>query len=312
MENLWLSIAIVLPVFLMMGSGFVVRRLNWVDEHTVRQMNGVLFRVFLPILLCNNIRYASAESLSNPGIYLYVAAGLCLLCVVCMGVVPRFMKDKRRIGVMVQGLMRSNYALLGLPLVASMFPGEDMSVASLMVVATVPFYNMLSVICLQTFCGGEVRFGRVLKSIARNPLIIGCAVGIALMLLPVNVPSFVDSAMRTLGSAATPLALFLLGAAFSVSAVRENRLAIAVVVLLRLFLIPAIFVLGAALLGYRGVPLASVYIAFGAPGAVSSYTMAQQMGGDADLANHIIVFTTLFSILSMVAFIFFFKQMGWV
>ena len=67
----------------------------------------------------------------------------------------------------------------------------------------------------------------------------------------------------------------------------------------------------ALLLGFREVPLASVLIAFGAPTAVSSFTMAQQMDGDDVLAGQIVVFTTLLSVVSLVAFIFVFKQMGW-
>ena len=51
---------------------------------------------------------------------------------------------------------------------------------------------------------------------------------------------------------------------------------------------------------------------FAAPGAVSSFTMAEQMGADGDLAGQIVVFTSLFSIITMFFWIFINKQLGYI
>ena len=65
-----------------------------------------------------------------------------------------------------------------------------------------------------------------------------------------------------------------------------------------------------ALLGYRGDTLVPILAIFGAPIAVSSYTMAEQMDGDGELAASLVVLTTAFSILTMFLFIFALKQLG--
>ena len=311
MENFLLSLNIVIPVFLIMGLGYAAKALKWLDDKSAKVMNALIFKIFLPILLCNNIRNADISKLANPGVFIYVAVGLCVLFGVSMLLMPLFSKDGRRTGVLVQGICRANYAFLGLPLIAAMFPGQDTSVASLMVAATVPFYNALSVVALEIYRGGQIKPGKILKNIAKNPLIIGCVVGLVLLLAGIKLPMVLDKAMTDVGKAATPMALFLLGASFSFSAVRGNGRDLSFAVAMKLVIVPLIFVGIALLLGFREVPLASVLIAFGAPTAVSSFTMAQQMDGDDVLAGQIVVFTTLLSVVSLVAFIFVFKQMGW-
>lgn len=310
MDNFLLSLNIVIPVFLIMGLGYVAKALKWLDGPAVKKMNAVIFKIFLPILLCNNIRNADITKLAQPGAFVYAAVGLTLLFGVSMLLMPLISKEGRRTGVLVQGICRANYAFLGLPLIAAMFPGQDTSIASLMVAATVPFYNALSVVALEIYRGGKIKVTKILKNIAKNPLIIGCVVGLVLLLTGVKLPGIIDKAMTDVGKSATPMALFLLGASFSFSAVRGNGRDLSFAVAMKLVVVPIIFVGAAVLMGFRDVALASILIAFGAPTAVSSFTMAQQMDGDDVLAGQIVVFTTLLSVVSLVAFIFVFKQMG--
>jgi len=310
MENFILSLNIVIPVFLIMGLGYAAKAFKWLDEPAVKKMNAVIFKIFLPILLCNNIRNADITKLAQPGAFIYVAIGLTLLFALSMLLMPLISKDGRRTGVLVQGICRANYAFLGLPLIAAMFPGQDTSIASLMVAVSVPFYNALSVVALEIYRGGKIKIGKILKNIAKNPLIIGCVIGMILLLGGIKLPTIIDKAMSDVGKAGTPVALFLLGASFSFSAVRGNGKDLTFAVAMKLVVVPLIFVGAAVLMGFRDVALASILIAFGAPTAVSSFTMAQQMDGDDVLAGQIVVFTTLLSVVSLVAFIFVFKQLG--
>ena len=73
---------------------------------------------------------------------------------------------------------------------------------------------------------------------------------------------------------------------------------------------PLIFLSLALAAGMRGVALACVFIAFGAPTAVSSFPMAQQMGGDGELAAEVVAVTSTFSILTTFLFVFALKSMG--
>ena len=305
-----LSVNIVLPLLLMMAAGYGARAAGLLCETTVTQVNNLCFRVFLPILLMNNIRSASLAGVSGASVLLFSAVGLVLLFAVLMAVVPRLVRENSRRGVVVQALFRSNYALFGMAVLASMFPGEELTLPSLMIPVSVPIYNILAVICLESFRGGQVSPAKLAGKIVRNPLIIGCAAGIVLMLLGNPVPAFLNTALVDLGKIATPLALFTLGASFRLDALRSNGRTIAWVTAGKLVIVPLAVLSIAIALGYREQALASVLIAFGGPVAVSSFTMAQQMDGDSDLAAELVISTTLFSVLTLFVFIFIFKMLG--
>ena len=310
LENLVLSVNIVLPLLLVMAAGYGARAAGMLSETTVTQVNNLCFRVFMPIMLMNNIRRASLAGVSGVSALLFSAVGLLVLFAVLMLVIPKIVRENPRRGVIVQALFRSNYALFGMAVLSSMYPGDDLALPSLMIPVSVPIYNVLAVICLEAFRGGQVSPGKLVGKIARNPLILGCAAGLVLMLLGNPVPKFLDDALLDLSKIATPLALFILGASFRLDALRGNGRAIAWVTAGKLVVVPFVVMAIAIAAGYRDQALASLLIAFGGPIAVSSFTMAQQMDGDADLAAELVVSTTLFSVLTLFVFIFAFKMLG--
>lgn len=312
MEQLILSIEIVLPLFLVMLVGFVCKKLKVVTETLARQMNGLVFRVFLPVLLCKNIYSSSLDSLLNPGVFLFAGLGILLLFFALLLVIPRIEKHRPTCSAMIHAMLRSNYAYFGIPLVQSMFPGQDVSVASLLVVVVVPLFNVLAVIILEMFRGGKADAGQIVKKIAKNPLIIGSLAGLVILLTGIRMPAILQKPIDDLSKVATPLALFLLGASVDLTKTGSHVKQLVMCVTTRLVLAPLLAVAAAILLGMRGVELASVLVIFGAPAAVNSAIMSQQMGANGELAADAVVFTTAFSALSMFVFVFVLKSLGMV
>ena len=309
-ENLLISLNIVLPLLLVMVAGYIARSVGMMNETTVTQMNNVTFRVFLPIMLMNNIRGANFEQGTGYSALAFAMSMTVLLYAVLMLVMPRFIAERKRCGAVVHALFRSNYALFGTAVLSSLYPGQALTIPALMISATVPVYNTLAVVCLETFRGGKADIGTLLKKIARNPLIIGCAIGLALMALGNPLPAFADKTLKDLGGVATTVALFCLGASFRLEALRGNGKLLTVVTLVKLVVIPLVLLTPSILIGYRGQALGSLLIAFGGPVAVSSFTMAQQMDSDGDLAGQLVISTTLFSVPTIFMFIFVMKTLG--
>ncbi|MEG2000606.1 MAG: AEC family transporter, partial [Evtepia sp.] len=81
-------------------------------------------------------------------------------------------------------------------------------------------------------------------------------------------------------------------------------------VLGRLIIVPGLCLTGAALLGFRDLAFVTLIGVFGTPVAVSSFTMAQQMESDDELAGSAVIFTSLFSCFTLFLWVFFFKQLG--
>lgn len=310
MTNFLLTLNIVLPVFLVMLVGFFCRQIKLVSAENISAINKLAFKVFLPASLCQSLMKIDRDSIVNPGVLLFGFVGVILVFLLSFIIIPRVEKENSRRGVMIQGLFRSNYAIFGIPICEALFPQGDGGVAAMMVIATVPLFNALAVISLESFRGGKVNFKKILIGIAKNPLIWGCVIGYLLMQFSVPVPEFAKNTLSRLASVASPLALFALGGSINLQTFKHNAKPLSIVVLGRLVVIPLLALLCAYIAGYRGPEFAVMMIVFGSPCAVSSYTMAAQMDGDAELAAQQIMLTTILSSVSVFAMIFAFKTLG--
>ena len=309
MDNLILSFNVVLPLFLCIMLGYFLRRIHLVDTPSLNTMNKLCFKVFLPIYLFNNIATTNLAAAFNGKLLATAYLGVLGQFALLMFLVPRLEKENPRRGVLIQAMFRSNFALFGLPLALSLCGTEKVGTTSILVGLTVPLFNILAVVSLESFRGGKPSVKKMAKGIATNPLIIASLIGIAFNLLDFTLPSAVQKSVNDLGGVATPLSLVALGGSFMVEKVKEYRKQLTIGVLGRLVFSPLIMVTVGILMGFRNELLIPLLIMSGAPTAVSSFPMAQQMDGDGELAAGLVVFTSAFAIFSMFIWIFVLKQM---
>ena len=308
MDNIIFSANVVFPLLIIMFAGFITRRLNIIDDNTSSQCNSLAFKVFLPILLFNNARDCSLETLANPKIFIYVTVAILSLFIIATFFVLVIEKDNKKRGVMIQGICRSNYALFGIPLIILLMPNADMGLPSLLIAIVIPLFNLLSVTVLTYFSSEQkANFKDIFLAILKNPLIIATFIGLIFMFLQINIIEMLDNPLRQLGDIASPFALFMLGARFKFNEIKRVGKQLFIVCVSRLVLIPVIIIGIAIILGFRSVELACILVIFASPTAVSSYTMAEKMGGDGDLASSIVIFTSTFSIISIFSFIYFLR-----
>lgn len=311
MENLVLSLNAVLPMLLVMITGYAARRFGVISGEDVPRVNRAAFRIFLPCMLFYNIYCADLSQSVQPGLIAYSV--VCVLLVFAASVygAARFVPQQDHKGVVAQGIFRSNFVIMGLPIAGALAGEDNLSSVAVLIAVIVPLFNFLAVVALEKFRGRRVKTGEVLLQIVRNPLIVGSFLGILFQLLNIRLPAVAEKAVSNLGSIATPLQIFLLGAFFRFDGLGRFRRTLAAVTGIKLFLIPALVLGVGAALGFRGVDFLGLLGAFGAPTAVNSFTMVQQMQcGDAELAGDIVVITTLVSIFSFFIWILVFKTLG--
>jgi len=170
---------------------------------------------------------------------------------------------------------------------------------SILTACTVIFTNALAVTQFEIFRGSNVNVKDIAKGIVRNPLIIASVLGLITLLLKIELPSLAVKAISDLGSVATPLCLVTLGASLDFSSFSANRKEIMIGTTSRLIVLPLIFIPLAILFGFRGPELASLAVLVAAPASASSFTLAQQMGGDNTLSAQLLVSTTLLSVVTV-------------
>lgn len=304
-----ISLNAVLPMFLMIGCGFLAKRFRLLTKEVANQATRLYSCIFLPAMLCNNIYHSELNRSFNLAALLFCLGGLVLEFLVWLLLVRRIERRPAARGVMLQASFRCNIMLLGLPIVISLFGQAHVGSISVIAVAANTLINILAVISLEIFRGRALSPGRTLRDIAANPMLIASFAGAVLLLLRIPVPYIIESALGSMAKAATPVALVLLGATLELDWAGSRR-NILICNLNRLIISPAFFLAAAVLIGFRGADLAVVLAVFAGPVAVSSLALASEMNGDCDLARAIILSTTMFSCLTLFLWIWMLNAFG--
>lgn len=310
MENLMISANAVLPMCLVMALGYGTRRLGWLRREEISTINKIAFRIFLPCLLYYNIYCSDLSGSFDPLLMAYAVGGVLLTFGLALGYTLLTEKLPERRGVLIQGMFRSNYVIMGIPVATALLGADQLGTVSILIAVIVPLFNMLAVVVLEVFRGQKPKPLHILGQIAKNPLVIGSVLGILTLVAGIRPPHILEQTIQSVSAIASPLQLFLLGAFFQFSGLKTYRRELVTVSIAKLIVSPGLFLGLGALLGFRGVAFVSLIGIFASPTAVNSFTMAQQMGGDAELAGDIVVTTSAASILTMFLWIFLFKSLG--
>ena len=311
LESFQVAFNAVMPLLLLLGVGWAAVRSGVTDRAFMNRLNTLNFKLFFPFLMFKNVYGAEPENLPTTALMITGAVSLLVLVALLMIVVPRIVKENPRRGTIIQAIFRSNFIIYGIPLTTFVFGDGKASVCGIMVMIMVSMFNVLSVVVLEYYReGGKVRPGPLLLGIVKNPLLQGCVAGMLCYLLGIKLPVFLKEPVFALGSMASTLALVVLGANLQFAELKKNGRTITTVLLVRLLLLPLVMVPLAWLIGLRGVELFLILMIYGTPVATASYPMAQNMGGDGQLAGQLVFVSTVASLGTIFLFIFTMSQLG--
>lgn len=312
MESLRIALNVVVPMFLMLALGCLLRRISMLDRHTLDKMNDVCFKVFMAPLLYYNI-YAASTPIGESGrMLLFAVASELVLFAVLWMITVRIEKENPRRASLLQGLFRTNAVLFATAIGTSILGEGNIGPISLLVSVVVPLYNVLTVIELEIFRGGKIKPGKVALGVLKNPYIVAAILGYLTVALHIELPGPVVTSLRDITRCSTPVALIILGGLFNFQAVRGNIRNIVIGVVGRLVVVPAIMLPITIWMGFRGVELVGLMGMFIAPTAVASFNMARAMDADYDLAGHLVVFGTMFSVVTIFFWVFGLGYLGYI
>ena len=310
-SNFIVAVSAVVPMFCLMAIGAFVKFQKWLTDEELNHMNRMVFRVFFCCMMFYSIYTTELATSFRPKLMLFGACGVLVIFFLLMLIIPRIEPDNKRRGVLIQAIFRSNFVLFGIPIVGNIFGDSNIAVASMMIAVIIPIYNVLAVLALETFRGGKFALLPIIKGVFKNPMILGAIAGATLLSLGIEVPKPILKPIGQIAAATTPVALIILGASFKLGSTHEHRKQLLGAIFGRLILVPAIMLSTAAyVFGFRGVEFVTLIAIFGTPCAVVSFAMAQQMGGDSDLAGNCVVFTSALSCFTIFCWILLFKTLG--
>lgn len=315
MSNFIYSINATMPVFLVIVLGWWLKRIHLLNDEFVLVADKLVFKVALPVFVFRDIANADLSNDFNIKFVSFCFFGTCIFFGGTWLLAELFMKDKKMLGSFVQGSFRGSAAILGIAFAENIYGSSGL--VPLMIVASIPLFNIFSVIVLIRSANTDEKdkgkiFKRTLKGIVTNPIIIGIFAGIPFALLKVSFPVILEKGINSVAALSTPLALITIGAGFSTGAAIKKLKPTVLASIIKLIIIPGVFLPIAIMMGFRNEELVALLILTGAPTTVSSYIMAKNMGNDSVLSSSIVVVTTLFSSVTLTLIIFLLKSFSYI
>ncbi|MCK0197605.1 AEC family transporter [Ancylobacter sp. 6x-1] len=292
-----------LPVFLIIGLGAVLRRSLLPDDVHWAALERLSYYILFPALLVISIARADLGGVAVLGVCIALLGAIAL-----MGTALIFTRDWwcRRLRLsgpsytsLFQGALRWN-TYVGLAVSGSLAGPAGLAVAAVALTVMIPTLNTMSVMVL-------ARHGRnaapgwtnMMAQVLRNPFIWSCAAGAIINAIHLPIPPVLMTFGDILGRSSLALGLLVVGAGLDLRSLRHPHRATFVSCALKLVVLPILAVALGLACGLSGVDLTVVAVAASVPSAPNGYVLARQMGGDAPLLAEMLTLQTLSAAITM-------------
>lgn len=307
---LYSALAVSVPTFAWVVLGLLLRRAGLVSATLIGTVSRLAFNYGLPLMLFTSAAQVDYSALGSARYLLAGALGTLLtLALAWLYSLWRHHPRAHR-GIFVQAAFRSNLAIVGLGLAVSAYGERGPLLAALPVALLTALYNVLAVWVLNSTLGSGTSLRVLLLGIARNPLIIGIAAGVALAVSGLPVPAVVAPAGSLLSAFFLPLMLVCIGGSMQLSNLRGSGSLAWEATFWRLCVGPLLTVLLALAMGVRDEPLGVLFLLLSSPVAAASFVMVVAARGDGVLAANIVVLTTVLSMATVTAGFFLLSVFG--
>ena len=297
-----LVIAALLPVFLLIVLGFILKRSLLRLKTQWHGLERLTYYVLFPVLLVQTLVKADLTTVPVAGVGGALLLSLLLMSLLCLALRPllaRCAVDGPAFTSIFQGATRwQTYVALAVSV--NLYGDTGLALASVAMVAIIPLVNVFSVSVLAHYASPEKQSVRaILMTVVRNPLIWACAIGLTLNILHLPLPRIWHEVADALGRSALAVGLLVTGAGLQLAGMFRPSLAASVAVFLKLVLMPVLAIALALWFGLSGSNLAIVAVCSAVPASSSAYVLARQMGGDAPLLAQIITLQTILAAITM-------------
>ena len=297
-----LVITALLPVFLLIVLGFILKRTLLRLETQWHGLERLTYYVLFPVLLIQTLVKADLTNVPVAGVGGALLLSLLLMSLLCLALRPLLARcaiDGPAFTSIFQGATRwQTYVALAVSV--NLYGDTGLALASVGMVAIIPLVNVFSVSVLAHYASPEKQSVRaILMTVVRNPLIWACAIGLALNILHLPLPRIWHEVADALGRSSLAIGLLVTGAGLHLAGMFRPSLAASVAVFLKLALMPVLAIALALWFGLTGSNLAIVAVCSAVPASSSAYVLARQMGGDAPLLAQIITLQTILAAVTM-------------
>ena len=312
MENLIFCLNATIPIFLTLMLGLFFRKIGLFDDTFVSRLNKFVFNAALPALLFLDIAKSDFYSVWNTKFVLFCFFVTLISIGISTGL-SYLLKPRNIQGEFIQASYRSSAAILGIAIIQNLYGNAGM--APLMIIGSVPLYNIMAVVVLSFFKPGQkgmdkALIKKTLIGIITNPIIIGIVAGLLWSALKLPMPVILHKAVSGIGGVATPMGLMAMGATFDIKKAFGKIKPTVIAAFIKLVGFVAVFMPLAVATGFRREKLIAILVMLGSATTVSSYVMAKNMGHEGVVSSSVVMLTTMCSAFTLTGWLYIMKCFG--
>lgn len=299
------AITIVLPNLALMWLGFFMQRRDEASQTFIDQASSFVFNYCLPCLLFFSVVDSDVDYSKQITL---IVAGILVTFILFIGAeiyAKYFVSKPADQGVFVQGIFRSNMAIIGLATVANAYGERGLSIGAVYMGVVTILFNILAVITLSRVSKSVddtwlSRSTMIIKKLFTNPLIIALVAAFAYKASPLPpITGVIHTTGDLLAAVALPLALICAGASIDLKSMLHPSGLSMQASIGRIIVAPLIAIAIGLGFGLSGVHMGVLFLMAASPTAAASYVMAKAMGGNDVLAANILAFTTVVGMFGM-------------
>ncbi|MEI7818776.1 MAG: AEC family transporter [bacterium] len=295
----------ILPIFLIIGLGYILRAKNIVKAPWVKNLNGFVYNVSLPALIIYSFSSLKWTE-TNIGQLLLIQLLIILITAIIVAIILRALPlSKKDQSVLFLTATVGNTVYLGIPLVTSALPGivnaDVTSIASAIGVVQLVGSMLIALFVIEYLFLGSRDNKFIGQSILRNPLVLAIMAGLLLGMLgwPVWLERSIGIPLKLLAGTASPLALFMLGSFLFGHKINRKQERLTLALLLKLGLAPLIAWLVMVGLQIFSTDRNITVLMTGMPVAVTAFVLSETYELDSTFAAATMLMTTVLSIITV-------------
>ena len=296
-------VAAIVPTFLLIVAGFVLRRILVKEEAHWLGTEQLVYYVLFPALLFRTLSRAKLADVPLFGVGGALLIAVLLMAALCLALRPVLMRRLNLSGPSFTSVFQCAcrwQTYVALAVAGSLYGDMGLTLASVAMVAMIPVLNIMAVWVLAHYASPtRLSWPRILLTIAQNPFIWACALGLAANLAGLVFPKWLDDFIDALGRSSLALGLLVVGAGLQLKGVLRPEAPAILACALKLLVMPAMAISLGLAFGLSGANLAIVACCSSVPTASSAYVLARQMGGNALLVAEILTLQTVIAVITM-------------
>ena len=278
------------PLIMLIAMGYIFKRTQFLTDEFWRGAEKLNYLILFPVLLFNNLAYIKLELATITQVLLALFIIIIITALTLWVAKAFFHIPIARFGVYVQSQIRFN-TYIGLSIMSLLFGAQGMQMFAMMIALAIPLVNVISVLAFSQ--GQGLKPVQIVFSLVKNPLILGCLVGIIFNLLQLSLFSGLEQLFKILASMSLPLGLICVGAALQFADLKHDYSRLLLNTVGRLMVVPSLAYLICYALNLNQFETIVLVVFFALPTASASYILTRYFNGDSQLMAGVISLQTL-------------------